>query len=144
VSEFPVFVIGGNGIARDWCESIGAFLTKKAAKVSLSLRVDDIEAKMTLEWIEVAVAVKERVTVPDAVRRDDAIDRLSYGYAAGSQRSIVSCGGNGCFLAARIEYGKGIQLASNLSEGLFVSNSLQHFAQNEVSEGQRVGAHLCT
>ena len=86
--------------------------------------MDDIEAKITFERVEVAVAVEERMAVSDAVGCNDAVDRLPYGRTAGSQESIVPCGGNGCFLATGIEYGKGIQLPCNVSAGFFVSKSL--------------------
>ena len=50
----------------------------------MSLRMDDIEAKIAFERVEVAVAVEERMAVSDAVGCNDAVDRLPYSRAAGS------------------------------------------------------------
>ena len=57
------------------------------------LRMDDSQGEMVFKGIEVAVAVQEDVSMQDAIRGDEAVDRLTNGLATSAKSSIVA----GCF-----------------------------------------------
>jgi hypothetical protein len=51
--------------------------------------MNDVEPEQLLEGIEIAVAMKQRMTLPYAERRDQAIDCLSNGSALRSEGTVV-------------------------------------------------------
>lgn len=61
------------------------------------------QTEVLLEGIEVAVAVKKGMTVGEAERRDQAIERFAYRFAPATQRSVVSGRSGREFEAARFK-----------------------------------------
>ena len=51
--------------------------------------MDNLEAEIALEWVEVMIAMKQRVSLIQAECRYDAVDCLSYGHAAGAELTVI-------------------------------------------------------
>ncbi len=95
---------------------------------------------MKLERVEIAIAMKERMIVPDAERRDHCVDRLAHRHAACPQEAIVSCRGDRYFPPDhRPEFKPVKQPACPVEFGLG-AKTLQDFRQNEVSDQQPFGS----
>jgi len=81
---------------------------------------------MPLEWVEVAVAVKQGVALADAMGCDDAVDCLAHCDASGAQRAEVAGGGDCQLRSAGGEDWELRQLPGDAGKHLFAANALQY------------------
>jgi hypothetical protein len=69
----------------------------------IEVRVDDVEAKVFFKWIEVAVAMQQRMTVFYAEGGNEAVDGPTDRMAFIAEMPIIQGGGNGQSLPATNE-----------------------------------------
>jgi hypothetical protein len=102
-----------------------------------SLGMHHLQSQYFLESIEVVIAVQELVARLQTERSDQAIDGGVYGVTAPAQASIVLRGYDCGVCATRGENVELEKIGSNLRKDR-VMGALQDFAQNQVSQSQRL------
>src|SRR4051812_43782043 len=105
--------------------------------------MDDGEAELFFEGVEVAITVKQRVLFADAETRNQAVNRLPHRVSAAAQRPIVSRGIPSHLDAARVEYLQRQQLSLDVLRDPLVAHTLQDLAQDEISEGETLPLERC-
>jgi hypothetical protein len=101
--------------------------------------MDDLEPEVLLEGIEVAVAVKQRMSFEKAKGRNQAVDRFADGMAALPEEAVVLCRGNRQIFSTGPEDGELQQFAASAPECCFVADTLQDLAKDEVSQAEWLG-----
>src|SRR5882672_4788510 len=96
--------------------------------------MNDGELEKLLERIEVSIAMQQRVLLPDAERCDQTIDRLPHGVATSAERSVVPRRLTSQVDAAHVEHLELEQLTLDLFRCDVITNTLEHFAENHISE----------
>ncbi|HTQ85861.1 MAG TPA: hypothetical protein VMI93_06590 [Candidatus Solibacter sp.] len=104
--------------------------------------MDDLKTEDTLEGVEIAVAMQQRVTLADAECGDKAVDCPADGVAAPAEDAEVARGGDGCFFATAIEYIELTKFGEYDGRALFLSNALEYFAEDHVGESEGTAAEL--
>src|SRR5262249_20308313 len=92
------------------------------------------------EWIEVAIAVKQRVMIGDAACRDQRIDGLAHRNAAATQVAMVACRLQRDLEPTVVDYLKPAEEAPGKIEVSFRCETLQHFRQDEIADADDLGA----
>lgn len=90
--------------------------------------MNDGEGEELFEGVEVAVAVKERVTVAEAESGDEAVDCFADRVAAAAEKPEIFRGVDGELFAAGLEDGEFAKIAQNAREGFVVANALEDLA----------------
>jgi hypothetical protein len=95
-----------------------------------------------LEWIEVTVAVQERVTVTKAERRNEAVDGLANGTALGSEPAVILGGSDSQFNATRFEDLETAQIAQNAC-GFFIGRqALENLTDHQIEQSKSLTREL--
>src|SRR6476469_8318134 len=95
-----------------------------------------------LERVEIPVAMQKGMALSDAECRNKAINRLANGTASTSQRSVIAGGLAGQSDAARCEHFESQQKILDLFGGGVVTEALQHFAEDDVCQGETLPVQL--
>lgn len=98
--------------------------------------MDYRESEKCLEWVEVSVAMKERMLFTQAEGRNQAIDRLAYRVAAAPKRLIIVGGFAGQGYAACFEHLQLQQAPLDLLRGRIVADALQHLAEDDIGQSE--------
>ena len=110
--------------------------------MSVPDRVDHLEAEMLFKTVEVAIAVQERVAVPDAKGGGQAIDRSARGNTARTEELIIAGAFDREPEAGSAEKFKGSKLILNLLKMPIAARTPQNFKQDEVRKSDANTHHL--
>jgi hypothetical protein len=92
--------------------------------------VNDPQAEVLLEWIEVAIVVQQHMTLLSAESRNHAVDCLPNRKAFGSQETVVSRGRNCKSRSAGVEDRQGFQVLLHSSKLTWSANPLKDLTEN--------------
>ena len=90
-----------------------------------------------MEGFEIPIGLEEWQLVFDAVRCDDAINRLAHGESLASELAEVLCASYRDFPTAQFKHCDRIKELERSSEVPVLSKALQHFCQHQVAYGDR-------
>lgn len=102
----------------------------------------DLQSEDVLEWVEVAIAVEQRVRMLEAERRDEAVDGLAERSPVRTQGAIVPRSGLRESDATGIEDFETAQRAENSSGGGIGRDALEHCAHREAEQPQALALRL--
>ncbi|MDF0643293.1 MAG: hypothetical protein P0111_04640 [Nitrospira sp.] len=108
--------------------------TTNDSGTAFSLRMDNFQSEHIFKWIIVAIVMKQPVPLHWTERCDESIDGPTDCAFSGAQRSIVQSSLNGQFNGSRLKDFKSEKIFLNCIESAIRRDTLQHLAQNQVSE----------
>ena len=100
------------------------------------------EAEVLLERIEISISVQKRVSVEEAKRSNQAVNSLANGSPLLPETQEVLCSADGEFLAAGLVNLKPAHRIQNSRKRLLVRDALQDFAKDEVCQAQSLASEF--
>ena len=91
---------------------------------------------MTLEGIEVAVAMKKFMAFGNAKRRDNRVDGAARRHAARSERAVIAGCGKSDFMATHRAKFERSENAHNTQKVGFGCEALQHFGHDQIADNE--------
>jgi len=101
-----------------------------------------MQSEQLLERIEVAVAVQERMTLPEAERGDQAVNRFANGATLRTESAVVACSRCREIDATCLEDRETPKIAEHASGFLIGREPLENLTDHEVDQSERLSHEL--
>ena len=98
--------------------------------------MNDLQTQMRLKWLEVLIAVKQRMSAIQTECCDEAINRFANRDPALPQEPVILRRGHGDVDSPRAEYLEFQEIPMHVCEDDFIADSLQHLAKDQVGQPQ--------
>src|SRR5215467_8714031 len=116
---------------------------RTAARVASSRRSGGLEPEEADHRLEIAVVVQQGVPALDAESADDQIDSLADRYPPGAQRAVIGGRLDGQIGIEQRDDGEAPQSAFDKPCLAIRAQSLQHLAQDQIPDQQRLHRYQC-